>query len=404
MKELKKRCIFSMLVCFLLTAGFMTACAVKKDDAEENVAEVDMKNEWKDTNATEEDQKDTNAAEEDQKDMNATEENQTDAKPRTLSDQELSEFTVFVTEGDRHGNYGFLLSVYDSPEKINLEEVFYTGAGIETEPLSKEEEGAFLKAAGYEEISTDIVRLTTSQINEVLLKRTGLSYEQMENPLQWTYLPEYDAYYHEAGDTNYAAYTCIDGTTADEKYFRLRFRRNDNLAEGAYHQLDTETVLEKTEEGYRFISNRLITEEGLIEDQTFQTNIAEFGEVTVAAYEPDTEKEPLSDVTFVVLKDGQIITYLQGMEPENIRQAVFHKVECVSFPDYNRDGYTDMIAICSYFSGTDSHEGEAYKEVRIYSGTEWGYFYLEEDLSEVANSALAELSIESVLGFLGYDR
>ena len=42
--------------------------------------------------------------------------------------------------------------------------------------------------------------------------------------------------------------------------------------------------------------------------------------------------------------------------------------------------------------------------MRIYSGTEWGYFYLEEDLSEAANSALAELSIESVLGFLGYDR
>ncbi len=411
MKRWKKKEILSVLLGSMLAACLLSACTkevndegrnvnetgtqqdtddskMRQDsvraDVEQPVAEVDMKQEWKDLSAPEEEEKSLEA--------------------RSLSKEELSEFTKFVTEADGYGNYGFLLSVYDSPEKIDLEEVFYTGAGIKTEPLSREEEKAYLNAAGYEEIYTDVVKLTTAKMNEVLLRRTGLSYEQMENPLQWTYLPEYDAYYHEAGDTNYTAYTCIGGTTKDEKRFTLRFKRDENLMEGAYRQIDTETVLEKTEEGYRFISNRLMTEEGLIKDQTFQTTVAQHGEVTVAAYEPETEKNPAADVTFIVLKDGQAVAYLWGMEQENIRNALFHRVECVSFPDYNRDGYTDMIAICSYFSGTDPNAGEEFMEARIYSGNEWGYFALEEDLSRTTNSALTEIRIESVLDFLGYDR
>lgn len=397
MKKLKKQCCVLMLVCALFGACLLNGCAKKDNDigqndgagAEQGVAEVDMEEEWKEMPNQEIDLEEWKGKPESAEEFNV----------RPLSDEEIAEFTKFVTEADGYGNYGFLLSVYDSPEKINLEEVFYTGAGIKTEALSEEEEKAYLKAAGYEEIYTDVTKLTTAQINEVLLRRTGLSYEQMANPLSWTYLPEYDAYYHEAGDTNYTPYTCIGGTVENEKRFRLQFRR-DEMREGAYREIDTVTVLEKTEEGYRFISNRLMTEVGLIKDQTFQTNVADFGEVTIAAYEPDTEKDPYADVTFVMLKDGQIITYLSGMGEDNIRYATFNKVECVSFPDYNCDGYTDMIAICSYFP-----YGEAeYKEARIYTGNEWGYFYLEKELSEEANSAVAELSIESVLVFLGYDR
>ena len=259
MKKLKKQCILSMSTCILLAVGLLTACTGKSHDAQQNVnepetelnedrtdverdvAEVDMEQEWKDMPVPQEDDK--------------------IAELRTLSSEELSELTEFVTEAAGYGNYGFLLSVYDSPEKIDLDEVFYTGAGIKTEPLSSEEEKAFLNAVGDEEIYTDVVKLTTSQINDVLLRRTGLSYEQMANPLQWIYLPEYDAYYHEAGDTNYAAYICIDGTTVDEKRFTLHFKRDDSLMESVYYEMYTETVIEKTEEGYYFISNRLMSEE-----------------------------------------------------------------------------------------------------------------------------------------------
>jgi len=48
-------------------------------------------------------------------------------------------------------------------------------------------------------------------------------------------------------------------------------------------------------------------------------------------------------------------------------------------------------------SGTEAGRSE----VRIYSGSESGAFTLEKGLSEAADSALAEKTVQSVLGFLG---
>lgn len=133
MKRWKKKEILSVLLGSMLAVCLLSACTkevndegrnvnetgtqqdtddskMRQDsvraDVEQPVAEVDMKQEWKDLSAPEEEEKSLEA--------------------RSLSKEELSEFTKFVTEADGYGNYGFLLSVYDSPEKIDLEEVFYT--------------------------------------------------------------------------------------------------------------------------------------------------------------------------------------------------------------------------------------------------------------------------------------
>ena len=68
----------------------------------------------------------------------------------------------------------------------------------------------------------------------------------------------------------------------------------------------------------------------------------------------------------------------------------FNKVEAVSFPDYNSDGFNDIIIICSYSPASGPKTGTGYPEVRIYSGKADGSFTLERSLSENANSALAE--------------
>lgn len=114
--------------------------------------------------------------------------------PRELTNSELREFTMWINAGNNYGNYGFLLSEYESPQDINLHELFYTGAGMECERLSAEEQAAYLKAAGQEEIYTDCTRLTTKQIEDFLRQRLGLSYGEMTHPLEWVYLPDYDIY------------------------------------------------------------------------------------------------------------------------------------------------------------------------------------------------------------------
>ena len=73
---------------------------------------------------------------------------------RELTSEELREFTGWLNES-KNGNYGFLLSEYTRPEDVDLFQALYTGAGMETMPLSSEEEKAYLAITGDAEIYTD---------------------------------------------------------------------------------------------------------------------------------------------------------------------------------------------------------------------------------------------------------
>lgn len=138
-----------------------------------------------------------------------------------------------------------------------------------------------------------------------------------------------------------------------------------------------------------------------IAEQTYQVDLTPLGQVTFAAYAPDTEHSPLADVEFALIKDGKIWAQLEGMYKDNIRMnEVFEGVEAVSFSDYNGDRYTDIIVICSYMPSSGPDSGRAYSETRIYRGNADGVFVLERDLSEEASMALVKQTVKSVLGFL----
>lgn len=143
-------------------------------------------------------------------------------------------------------------------------------------------------------------------------------------------------------------------------------------------------------------------EAGLIKAQTFETELKPLGKVTFASYEPDTSQNPLADARFELRQDGRTIAVLEGMYEGNVRaNEAFEQVEAVSFPDYNSDGYNDILILCGYSPVSGPESGSGYSEVRIYSGSEDGFFTLQRDLSDAANSAVAEKTIQSILGFLG---
>lgn len=145
-------------------------------------------------------------------------------------------------------------------------------------------------------------------------------------------------------------------------------------------------------------------DERMIKEQTFEATLKPLGKVTFASYRPDTALNPLADAEFKLLENGQVKAELEGMFERNIRaNDSFHKVEAVSFPDYNSDGYNDIIIICDY-SPESGPETDGYSEARIYSGSETGTFTLERKLTEDANSAVAEKTVPAILGFLGAGR
>ncbi len=142
-----------------------------------------------------------------------------------------------------------------------------------------------------------------------------------------------------------------------------------------------------------------------IKEQTFTTTLMPLGEVTFASYEPDLNSAPLADVVFLIEKDGKTVQQLPGMADKNCRaNESFNQVEAVSFLDYNKDGFDDIITVCSYSPTSGPEVGTGYSEIRYYTGSENGTFNLEKKLSQDANSALAVHTIQSAKNFIGIDR
>ena len=176
----------------------------------------------------------------------------------------------------------------------------------------------------------------------------------------------------------------------------------DNSEIAAYNSETAEDNSETAEDNSEIAEDAGI-QRTRIEEQTFEAEMNPLGKITFVSYQPDAAAEPQGDVRFVIEQDGQPLFELERMtdKPDGAREGeAFVQVQAVSFPDYNGDGYEDIITICTY----QPDEGEPYDEVRIYEGSAEGVFVLQRELSWEAGEALAEKSISGVLGFLGAGR
>ena len=122
---------------------------------------------------------------------------------------------------------GFIISTntYTKPSEIDLEQVFYNGAGFNNE-VSKEELEEYKKIRNYYE--TDIVKITTKQAEKVYYDNTGEKLENLKERLKnWTYIEKYDAYYKENSDINFEEVHCIKGIM-DKQNKILKIQLNNN--------------------------------------------------------------------------------------------------------------------------------------------------------------------------------
>lgn len=139
-----------------------------------------------------------------------------------------------------------------------------------------------------------------------------------------------------------------------------------------------------------------------IADQSFTTTLQPLGEVTFTSYEPDTTASPLADAVFTIEQNEALLCTLSGVYDDNIRaNQCFESVDAVSFPDYNSDGYSDIIIICSYSLTAGPDVNSVYSESRLYEGSANGAFTYNSSLSDAINTSISELSIQNILSFLG---
>ena len=119
-------------------------------------------------------------------------------------------------------NNGFLQCTYHSPEEIDLTQVFYSGAGLAGTDTLPDKERAALEKNGVP-IELDVTRITTNQADQFLREKAGIPLEQSRGGLRdWTYLPDFDAYYFQHGDTNYDPVT-VTGVTETGDGCQVRY-------------------------------------------------------------------------------------------------------------------------------------------------------------------------------------
>ena len=219
----------------------------------------------------------------------------------------------------------FLASLYDQPQDIDLFELFYLGAldGEAEEPTPQELQA--VAEAGYNGTAPDCpcTKITRAEMDQVLFRYTGLTVDETNRYGlgSFTYLTEYDAYYHYHGDTNYTAVTVTGGTREGDLVY-LTYESGYYFSQAQGRQLVA--TLRQTEEGYQFVANQVgveISQGFSAEGMTFESegNFAEtaqaFGKALAQAYLALPEDDP-GAVTGAVPDSWTITRTMHGNEDE----------------------------------------------------------------------------------------
>lgn len=143
-------------------------------------------------------------------------------------------------------------------------------------------------------------------------------------------------------------------------------------------------------------------EETIIEEQSFQVTLSEWGDVKFASFLPDENSE--GDVSFKLLKEGkEIYSFPEYYQEDRQSHQQFREVRGVAFKDCNNDGKTDIIIINDYTPLSGSNTEETYNQVRIYTQPESEKeFVLDLDMAEYLMTYYYNDSISSIMEGLQY--
>jgi len=103
-----------------------------------------------------------------------------------------------------------------------------------------------------------------------------------------------------------------------------------------------------------------------IDEQSFEIELDDWGNVTFASYAPDANSylpEGMNpDVRFYLMSGNMVLYEFPGWNEAHTNAALFLAVSAVSFQDYNDDGLKDVITLCEY----ETMSGEGFLTARVH--------------------------------------
>ncbi|MDW2796050.1 hypothetical protein RZO55_00425 [Clostridium boliviensis] len=175
----------------------------------------------------------------------------------------------------------------------------------------------------------------------------------------------------------------------------------NNETAGGSKSGDTESA--SSEPGVSSGLNLSLDENRIIQDQSFQVELNDWGDVRFVSYGPGAGSD-FEDVSFYLTKDNKVVfsfPYYGENNKTDQYAGLFDSVESVAFRDVNGDKLKDVIVIINYISGAGPQGMEARPKARIFQADKKD-FILAKDLTDDVNDHIEEkdMSIDHIYEYL----
>ena len=305
--------------------------------------------------------------------------------------QILEELQAFLNEDS---SYGFLLSSYDIPEEIDLNQVFYSGAGFKQEELTEKEKELLLDRIPQKEIRTPVVKLKKEQAEELLSQKAGISYDESRHPLDqedgWAYINRYGTWYALRGDTNRQYINCSDAWQQGDLYI-IHYQLMAQAPEKADSaEADAAaTAAEETAETTETAETAETAEAAETAETAETTAAAETAEAAAAGQESPVEEEknalyrPTYEVQLQKTEKGYRFCYNIVWTQKNLIEAQSYRAELKPagevffapyYPDTDQDEKADVTFVLekdrAVLAILDPMEASNIRTDRIFAGVD----------------------------------
>lgn len=304
-----------------------------------------------------------------------------------LSDSELDEFTTLFNTPEYKG---FLTDPFNNPDDIDLNAVFYYGAGIDVKDVSDDEINDYLAAVDQPQVYGDLYVMRATDFNKFFETHLGTSAPKDLPDSYWAYVADHDSYYYYHWDSMYDGkdFKCISGEK-DGASYTLRFELNTEK----HYERFADRIIKFTKSGDNLIleSNFIQWDDNCDETQTFDVELyPSEAPIHFVTYKPDPE----DGIKIVLIKDGKFMTSINTSIFRSVDyNTSLNKVTAVSFFDFNADGVKDILII------GESDMGE---NIRLEESVPNEYYYetcygIDEKIEEELAGNITVSSVKEML-------
>ena len=304
-----------------------------------------------------------------------------------LSDSELDEFTTLFNTPEYKG---FLTDPFNNPDDIDLNAVFYYGAGIDVKDLSDDEINDYLAAVDQPQVYGDLYVMRATDFNKFFETHLGTSAPKDLPGSYWAYVADHDSYYYYHWDSMYDGkdFKCISGEKDGDSY-TLRFELNTEK----HYERFADRIIKFTKSGDNLIleSNFIQWDDNCDETQTFDVELyPSEAPIHFVTYKPDPE----DGIKIVLIKNGKFMTSINTSIFRSVDyNTSLNKVTAVSFFDFNADGVKDILII------GESDMGE---NIRLEGSVPNEYYYetcygIDEKIEEELAGNITVSSVKEML-------